>query len=296
MSFSQFQQIEEFFSKEVTAVITDTPESQFPGLTKTEKGAVFGPPSPWTPRTPGQSPATSTSTSTSILDSDRKRASIKPPSRAGAILARAKNSKVTSSNSTQVLETAYNLNIGIWSVLKTIEWVEKYRIKYGASKDKDKDKYSTPPRVSKVEKRVPKVEKKVLLPPSLKLESTNSDENTRPSYFELKAWPQIRYDGRPGCSPFSTSGSSGAKLSVKKLAKRLDVDREEHPSAVKSARKDSPSIATQKKKIKGFCEICNKNFSDLDQHLVTEKHREFITRQSNWTEVDQFCIDNFTPQ
>ncbi len=269
MLFSYFQQIEECLSKEVTHVISDTPESKFP----VSQGGAVGPPSPWTP-TQTPSPATSTS----ALDSDRRKCSTAPPSRAETILSRVRNSGSRLTNSNSVLETAKKLNCQIWSLAKTLQWLTKFKAKYGSVKVSSR----------KTETRV---EKKTLLPPALKLE--NEAQLTRPNYLELKAWPVLRFDGRPGSSPYSIPSSS--KQKVKKLAKRLDVDREENQATAKVPRKEEKqSCSAQKKKTSGFCEICNINFSELEKHLVTTQHQEFVFEQANWTEVDQFCIDNFS--
>ena len=39
----------------------------------------------------------------------------------------------------------------------------------------------------------------------------------------------------------------------------------------------------------GFCEVCNKYFSELERHISTEQHTQFVTEQENWADAEQ-CI------
>ena len=264
-----FQQIEECLSREVTHVISDTPESKFP---TSQTQCPVGPPSPWTP-TQTPSPATSTS----AVDSERRKCPLTaPPSRAEAILAKVRNTgKAKSTTTGSVLEAAKKFNCQLWTLSKTLQWLTKFKVKYGSSKANSSSRSG-----SEI-----KVEKKHLIAPAIKLE--NEANNTRPVYLELKSWPVLRFDGRPGSSPFSIPSSS--KQKVKKLAKRLDVDRDE--PLVKTAKKEEKQSCAQKKKTSGFCEICNTNFSELEKHLSTNQHQQFVVDQTNWTEVDQFCAN-----
>jgi len=264
-------QIEECLSKEVTHVISDCPEWKFPTTTTP---CPAGPPSPWTP-TQTPSPATSTS----VDSADRRRCVTGPNSRAEAILSKVKGttSKVPSSSS--VLDTARRLNIEIWSQNKTLVWLAKFKSKYG----------STKPTTSNCNKdgRGDSKSQRVLTSPSIKLE--NEVKNTRPVYQELKQWPVLYFDGRPGSSPFSVPS---CKQKTKKLAKRLDVQRE--PPVKKVVKKEDKQLCQVKKRnTGGFCEICNKNFSELERHLSTEQHLQFISDQENWAELDQCMRTSF---
>lgn len=259
-------------SKEVTHVISDTPESKFPS---SAQSCGVGPPSPWTP-TQTPSPATSTS----AVDSDRRnRAPLS--SRAEAILAKVKNSSSRANTSASVLETAKRLNCQIWSLAKTLQWLTKFKVKFGSVK---------------VSSRAPenKLEKKRLVPPSIKLENETPNW-TRPVYLELKSWPELRFDGRPGSSPFSVPSHSKQKTK-QKISKRLVVDREETTDTASKAikKEEKAACAAQKKKAAGFCEICNINYSELEKHLGTSQHQQFVSEHSNWIEVDQLCVENIS--
>jgi len=258
-------QLEECLSKEVTHVISDSPEWKFPSA-----ACTAGPPSPWTP-TQTPSPATSTS----VDSADRRRCVTAPNSRAEAILAKVKGSGSRLPSSSSVLDTARRLNCQIWSQAKTLAWLAKFKSKYGSIKPSSLTKDKEGKSDSKAQR--------VLASPCIKLE--NEVKNTRPVYQELKQWPVLYFDGRPGSSPFSVPS---CKQKTKKLAKRLDVQREQPVKKVVK-KEDKPVCPVKKRTTGGFCEICNKNFSELERHLATEQHTQFVTEQENWAEVDQ-CI------
>lgn len=113
-----------------------------------------------------------------------------------------------------------------------------------------------------------------LVGPCIKLES--SANTGKPLFAELKSWPSLHFDGRPGSSPFSVPST---RQKNKKLAKRLDVQLE--PSVVRK----KEDVKEKAKKTGGFCEICNASFSSLEAHLVTDLHASFVSCSSNWAEV-----------
>ena len=249
----------------MTHVITDAPLSQLPG----SQSSVAGPPSPWTP-TQTPSPATPSS----AFDSERRRGA--PQSRAEAILSRVRNCRVNSGGS--VLETAKRLNCQIWALNKTLPWLAKCKAKYGPLK-----KGSKPTEQAEI--------KRPLVAPVIKLESLVS--NTRPVVLELKSWPELRFDGRPGSSPFSTPSSS--KPRVKKQTKRLEVEKEkEEVSPRVSKKEEKQTCGGHKRRTGGFCEICNINYSELEKHLVTKQHQLFVIDQNNWSDVDIICSFNIS--
>ena len=168
--------------------------------------------------------------------------------------------------STSLLEKAVQLGIQIWSLAKTLAWLAKFRAKYGPHSHLR----SSDSRVKSSQRTT-----RPLTAPCIKLESAAA--TTRPIFAELKAWPSLHFDGRPGSSPFSVPSS---RQRNKKLAKRLDLQLE--PSAV---RRKEETVA-KVKKTGGFCEICNTSFSSLEAHLVTELHAGFVTCNDNWQEVE----------
>ena len=165
----------------VTHVISDNPDI----LSTNSQGLPVGPPSPWTPsQTP--SPATSTS---NIDSTDRRNRPTAPNSRAEAIRAKARTAR--SDSTVTVVDKARRFGIkegNIWSLSKTTQWLLKYKATYGL------------PKVSG-NKEKSRSEKKQLITPAVKLEGENN--SGRPVYKELSSWPVLRFDGKPGSSPFS---------------------------------------------------------------------------------------------
>ena len=81
-----------------------------------------------------------------------------------------------------LLQDAIKSGISVWSLETTIDLIKQLR----------------------------KPKTRVLQRPAIKLEDEANP--TRPDFKELKAWPDLTYDGRPGSSPFSTSSSSKHKI------------------------------------------------------------------------------------
>lgn len=49
----------------------------------------------------------------------------------------------------------------------------------------------------------------------------------------------------------------------------------------------------QKPKIR-FCECCDVNYTDLNAHLESRKHREFASNDSNYARINEFIIKKWT--
>lgn len=259
--------LEEFLSKEITHVISDSPEWKFPIASLAGAGGATGPPSPWTP-TPTPSPATSTS----VEGVDRnKRSGAQPKSRIEAIL-EAASQPARSAGSSNVLENARKWNCQIWSLAKTLAWLDKFKAKYGPLRPKTK-----PAAHSRSTSSIDVVTvQRILAPPCIKLE--NVARRNKPVFAELKTWPTIHFDGKAGSSPFIAPSSREKR---KKLAKRLDIHCDK-----KQNKKPSPPKVVLKKKQSGFCEICNKSYTDLEEHLISEAHSQFVNNSVNWKDVD----------
>lgn len=236
----------EFLTKEVTHVISEGPEWKF-----ALDGSICGPPSPWTP---GASPSPSTS-----LDGDRVK---KGKTRVDSILGAAvRNQDRNGSGNTDVLDTAKKFKCRIWAFNKTLDWIVRY-----------KRKLSHFPQLNP--KSANKVKERDLRHPFIKIDS--SLKYTRPAFQEFKTWPRISCDGWAGSSPFS---EQKRKVKRKSIATRLCLEDKKEEAPPK--KKDCP-----KKKEGGFCEICNKSYSELERHLKGAEHSGFIKDDSKWTEVD----------
>ena len=186
----------------------------------------------------------------------------KGKSRVESILGAAVKSKDRSfSGSTDVLDTAKKFKCRIWALNKTIDWISRY-----------KKKLTLFPHLNK--KSGQKVKERELRHPFIKID--NSLTYTRPAFQEIKSWPRISFDGWAGSSPFS---EQKRKAKRKSIATRLCL--EDRKEAINTKRKDCGN-----KKEGGFCEICNKSFSELERHLKGAEHSSFVKDNTKWTVVD----------
>ena len=181
-------------------------------------------------------------------------------SRVDNLLAASKNPE-RSAGGTDVLDIAKKFHCQIWSLNKTIAWLAKFKSKYGG--------------LSSGPKSGQKAKEKLLCNPFLKID--NSVKYVRPAYSEFKNWPRISYEGWVGSSPFSEQGRKVKRKNIANRLARLSDKREE----ANLKRKDCV-----KKKEGGFCEICNKSFSELERHLKGELHTKFVKDSRNWVDVD----------
>ena len=164
---------------------------------------------------------------------------------------------VRTSPSNDILEVARRFRCHIWSLSKTVNWLAKFKAKYGNL-------------CSGGSRAVPRHKERELVSPFIKL--TSSVRHARPAIAELKSWPKISIEGWAGTSPFSDQRKQAKR---KNLAKRLDLADK------------NPEVNDCQKKDGGFCEICNKAYTDLERHLQQDLHAKFVRNLSNWTDLDQ---------
>ena len=197
----------------------------------------------------------------------------KPKSRVDCIVAAARAPPRTGNS--DVIELARRLNCNIWALHKTLEWLSKFKVKYGQLKAAYGCVSAGRPVSSSPALRE-------LRPPFIKLECCLMP--LRPVYAELKEYPELHIDGKSGSSPFVGPLSRNRR---KKLVKRLDLDRraEKRSERGETTPAAAPKKACHKKK-QGFCEICSLSFSDLEVHLVSDTHINFVRTPSNWAKVD----------
>ena len=260
----------EFLTKEVTHVISEGPEWKFLVLSS----GKCGPPSPWTPGAATPSPSTS-------LDGDRRQ---KVRSRVESIVGNAKAESIPGGD---VIETAKKLGCQIWALNKTLAWLDKFKAKYGkicslsSSHSRQNSHTSASHNTSAVTttSSLVRPQQQDLAAPFIKLDSTL--RHARPSFLELKTWPRINLEGYAGTSPFSDQRKS------LKHRNRLSIGGA-GDSRVESLRvkEELRKKECAKKKVSGFCENCNVNFSELERHLRGEVHQKFVRNSANWKELD----------
>jgi hypothetical protein len=255
----------EFLTKEVTHVISEGPEWKFLVLSS----GKCGPPSPWTPG--------ATSSPSTSLDGDRRQ---KVRSRVESIVG---NTKPESIPGGDVIDTAKKLGCQIWSLNKTLAWLDKFKAKYGkicsfsSSQSRQQHANNTPCSSAANRSSLPRPKQQGLAEPYIKLDSTL--RHARPSFLELKAWPKLNFDGYSGTSPFSDQRKS------LKHRNRLNLGGDNRVESLR-AKEELRKKECAKKKVSGFCENCNVNFSELERHLRGEVHQKFVRNSANWKELD----------
>lgn len=168
-----------------------------------------------------------------------------------------------------MIDNAQKWGQQVWSLGKFVSWFENFKSQNFPLKK---------PRSQSVD-----TQHKALATPYIKFEVTN--HQFRPAYHELKAWPQLHFIGRPGSSPFIEPDPKPVNRSS--TISRL-VDRDPHKDTHKKKLKVvSPKSRTRRHS--GYCEICEENFSDLDNHLATGTHQQLIVQENLWTNLDQ-CL------
>ncbi|XP_059085279.1 protein DBF4 homolog B-like [Tigriopus californicus] len=302
--------IEEFFSKEVTTVISDAPDWKLksPGTAPSSQ-AVVSPPTPcslqplsnasWSPATP----ATPTE--------EKRKLAATPKSRVETILERA---HVQAQGTCDVIEIAHKLKIHIWSLHKLWKWLEELKKKFGPLR-KTAGPWRLHQRSQSVDSSLHSHSHRPLVSPYIKFEATTRQH--KPVIHEFKRFPKLFLGGKFLGSPFYPPDSSQNKFVHKRLNledTREKVEPSEEPDHhrdkhAKSTRKESvrnppktptkkrpatpsqtPGVSAQKRERPGFCELCNLEFTDLNTHIETEMHEYWGLNASHWVHVDS-CIN-----
>jgi hypothetical protein len=190
------------------------------------------------------------------------------------------NTKPDSIPGGDVIETAKKLHCQIWSLKKTLEWLDKFKAKYGkvfSSSGSINRNHSTTPSSSSSRSSLTRPKQQNLAEPYIKLDSTL--RHARPSFLELKVWPKLNLDGYAGTSPFSDQRKS------LKHRNRLNIAGDNRVESTR-AKEELRKKECAKKKVSGFCENCNVNFSELERHLQGAQHQKFVRDAANWKELD----------
>ncbi|PSN39391.1 hypothetical protein C0J52_22684 [Blattella germanica] len=135
----------------------------------------------------------------------------------------------------------------------------------------------------------------ILKNPYIKLENINSYKY-RPVYKELPLWPTIHLDFQPGGCPF-TAPKEADKSTPQSKRERKDETRRtqptkatvETPRMTRKARSRMPHrnetpVALQNS---GYCEICQITYIDQKTHILSERHIQFVSNNSNYLSLDK---------
>ncbi|KAJ3607566.1 hypothetical protein NHX12_024617 [Muraenolepis orangiensis] len=137
---------------------------------------------------------------------------------------------------------------------------------------------------SKVAVRV--VKAACLKSPYLKVEDLS--RKYKPLYVQSLSLPSICFSGRFG--PFEPPPPPPPR--PEKGPEPEDNCRTKEPNKVASGALSFPEPSRPPpgralNKVQGYCECCLEAFSNQEQHLVSDKHRQFLQETSNYRELDQ---------
>jgi len=133
-----------------------------------------------------------------------------------------------------------------------------------------------------------------LTAPYIKYEPVN--EYLKPVVCEFRNFPSLFLEGVPGTSPFYSLESSKNRFQrqkqmnenlEKKAAKRLREEQGGTNKKLKQSAKESAIPVAPPKP--GYCELCQANFPDLDEHVETEIHQKVSWSNQTWEAVDK-CL------
>ncbi len=219
-----------------------------------------------------------------------------------------------------MIENASKWGIKIWSLGKVLTWLEKNCSRESAAAAAAAAKHS---RVGKASKKAltrsqsfvessTASSTRQLLAPYIKIEATCC--LYRPVVYEFGRIPAlyISADSKAGLSPFYPPDSSHHRTSAQHQAaaaarKRHLAEQNQQPDqkryrdggvtagASRKRRGEAENAAAneeepQKKKKPGYCEICEKHYSELEPHLQTDVHKRLVNLNVTWAKVD-LCIE-----
>ncbi|KAK3559922.1 hypothetical protein QTP86_026946 [Hemibagrus guttatus] len=114
----------------------------------------------------------------------------------------------------------------------------------------------------------------------------DSSRKYRPLHCQSLDFPMLSYSRRfspfENPAPVQTGKTREDELSKDKFGKgEKPISSHDKPSAV-----PSPKMSHKKKNL-GYCECCQKKYSDQDEHLQSDVHRRYVEDVNNYAVVDQ---------
>ncbi|ODV75061.1 protein serine/threonine kinase activating protein DBF4 CYBJADRAFT_166818 [Cyberlindnera jadinii NRRL Y-1542] len=89
---------------------------------------------------------------------------------------------------------------------------------------------------------------------------------------------------RNGLAP---SGSTVSSKQLSTLQKKI-VEKKKQSSQLQHQQQQQS--CTQKPKVSGYCENCKNHFDDFDEHVISQKHREFARDAENFEDIDNLIM------
>ncbi|MED6251167.1 hypothetical protein ATANTOWER_024223 [Ataeniobius toweri] len=145
------------------------------------------------------------------------------------------------------------------------------------------------PEKSSTKQSLPAVKATALRAPYLKIEDIN--RKYKPLHMQSVAFPSLYFLGR--FSPFESPppplfDQHTGQGNDKKREKKVENSFQEKPPTPLSC---NPSPWRARKKDTSYCECCHETFTNLEEHLQSDKHRSFVLDPSNYRAVDQLVAE-----
>ncbi|XP_041478142.1 uncharacterized protein LOC121426064 [Lytechinus variegatus] len=281
--------VEQFLSKDLACVITNRLEAK--DVERKSKGVPSGTSPAVSTPSPFHQGRESTPGATDSPGNTTKDSGI--VTRGKAIVQKATKSQMY--GTTDVLTNAKNWNIPV----KHLDVLMKY-----LSREKEKQKLNgKDKKKSSKEKSVMKAKERQLTKPYLKVEDV--PRRHRPITKEFGSWPRILLDTKKGSCPYDPKTRNeghvqGAERTqdrpdasqrtpdVSHRQKELSRSQSLSKKAMSKAAKQREATASKSKLAakRGFCEFCNVKYSNLEKHLDTEQHKQFVGEKNNYTNLD----------
>ncbi|KAI2795496.1 Cdc7p-Dbf4p kinase complex regulatory subunit [Blomia tropicalis] len=135
-----------------------------------------------------------------------------------------------------------------------------------------------------------------LLPPYIKV--LDNSNKYRPNFKELAEWPEINFDYQPELCPFykprkpilSNASQQSNKSNTTNNGKNDKFQTVLTTPIMNTTTptiniKSIPTRNVSKRKHVTFCEICHKEFIDLEKHLADPEHSNFLSNDQNFSEL-----------
>ncbi|XP_059475344.1 protein chiffon [Neocloeon triangulifer] len=215
----------------------------------------------------GQWPSALTASPIVAAEEGRRRAQ---KSRADAMLEKAKLQH-TNLSSVDPLENASRWGIPIWPLEKLSKWLEKIE--------------------NSLQTNVPTLRIRPFKGPFIKIEDIN--KRYRPLYGSLASWPSINLDY--GC-PFSTPKLVPGKVEHSRNAPKAGNCQQGEQRMTRKSRVPKPEEKAKAPEVlyPGYCEICEVDYVDLKQHLLSSTHITYTEDLSNYEDLDNLIKQSST--
>lgn len=287
------QVLEKWFSREVTHIITNREGKKLPTQNAKKNEAKDRPLFNKMAQSPsdGQIESLSPFADSPFCDTDIVS---RPMTRGQAIVQRATVMK--NLGSTNVVECARLWGIKVIHVDAAEKWLRKEVERFGVRKGKSKAK------VMKLRQPFVKVE--------------DSSLRFSPEYKQLQFFPTVKFDAPKGCCPFGRRFGAGSVLRSSGgpmvMLEKIDFDEKKLGKFRERLGNGSESLLSKEDRlltagelqrlngdrkaavvrIRGVCEMCNVIYSNIFQHLRTERHKMYVEDDQNYRTLDHL-IDQF---